>query len=108
MARPIYCDSQDDQPAAYVIGDTTTGEQLFLCGPCTIRWASMLVQAVGLAESEHPPDDGSGEGEDGEPVEDSAGLPPPAESEAEAPIPLEEHRRRRGSPDARRSTSDQR
>ncbi|HVD03201.1 MAG TPA: hypothetical protein VNF75_03575 [Candidatus Dormibacteraeota bacterium] len=106
MARSIPCDSEDGQPAAYVIGDTTTGEQLFLCGPCTIQWAALLVQAVGGVPAEHPPDDGSGEGEDGEPVEDSAGVPPPAESESETPLSLDSHRQRRAATNARRGASD--
>ncbi|HUY53584.1 MAG TPA: hypothetical protein VMV23_00295 [Candidatus Nanopelagicaceae bacterium] len=86
MAGPYLCDNQDGLPVAYTIGDAATGQQLFLCVPCTVTWAGMVVEAAGQPDSPAPPAPEPEQVEQNEPAADPAGLSPPQGPEEPAEV----------------------
>lgn len=107
MAGEYVCDNGDGFPVAYTIGDADTGQQLFLCLPCTILWARMVAQTADEIDGEEsPPPEAVAVGVDGAGADAPALSPPqpePTESEIEEPEPEFEG----GQDDARPSSADE-
>lgn len=104
MAGDYRCDNGDGEPVAFTVSNAETGQQLFLCGPCTLLWARMvsnppkpgsdavtrdsdqdteeLPAAPPLGPVEEPAEDQAQELEGDGPAADPAGPPRPTILEA--------------------------
>lgn len=78
MGGDYRCDNGDGEPVAFTIGNAETGQQLFLCGPCTLLWARMVA---------NPPEAGS-DGTTPEPDQDLEELPASPPLEPTEPVEL--------------------
>ena len=54
MAQPLKCDSGDDQPAALVVTDPTSGQVNAWCGTCVLVWMRATLEAVGMRVLDGP------------------------------------------------------
>lgn len=99
MARTIYCDSEDGQPAVMLVTNLETGEVAAICASCVAGWAKALLDALGEPGAEpvpEPAEDGqAGAGEGGAAPDPprpkrrrpGAQEPPPEISAPSSPFP---------------------
>lgn len=52
MANPLPCDTEDGNQAAMILSQTANGDTLYLCGPCLINWARVLLDLDAETEPE--------------------------------------------------------